>query len=355
MAKAKKPAPAALGVIAQACCATAPAAIDIGANPVRAYANERHRWLWRSGETLRYRFLTHNDSWQPASSAEVDAARAAFKAWADLGIGLIIQETKKVADRPQIHVAFDQSDATWSKLGTEANGVDQYEKTMNFSRTLLDAEGKKLALHEVGHALGLKHEHQNPTQGIVWKDENEVRAYFAKEKRWSDSVTNESVIQRFGSDDFEGWPWDADSIMNYELPARLIKNRTQAVAPVGISRGDKDRLRRFYPGVNAHNVHTLKPFLSAPLPQKSGEQAFFEFKPDESRKYTITTFGELDVSMSLYEQGDDGMERYMATDADGGLNTNASIETRLFAGRRYVVRMRVLYTAAPGQAALVLY
>jgi len=51
---------------------------------------------------------------------------------------------------------------------------------MNFGEPLVGSpRGFDTALHEIGHTLGLKHEHQNPYAGIVW-DEEEVYAYTAK-------------------------------------------------------------------------------------------------------------------------------------------------------------------------------
>lgn len=347
---ARKPKPSA-GQIAGECCATPPLALLAGGGD-RAGEIEQHRWLWNSGEPLIYRFATSPSSWR-GKPADEDAVRAAFKTWLDLGIGLDIAESSSSSDRVHIRIAFGRSAGTWSKIGTEAIGAGA--RTMNFARALADEEGRLIALHEVGHSLGFKHEHQNQTQGIRWADRAEVRAHYGARNNWPDTETDKQVLKPLPPEDFGYRPWDPDSIMNYRIPARLMLNRSKDVDPRGLSPGDIARALRFYPRVLRSAGWKVEPFRSQPLTQKSGEQAFFELRPAESRKYTMTTIGELDSKLTLYEKGPDGIERYLGTDQDGGLDSNAVIEARLHAGRRYLVRLRVLYNPSPGDGAFLFY
>jgi len=337
-------------VITSECCSVSPPQA-LNGDGDRAATVEAHRWLWRSGEPVVYNFVVSPKAWRARDAADKDVVREAFNTWKATGMGLNIVESPDPFARTHIVIAFARSAGTWSKIGSEAIGAGA--RTMNFARSLQTPEGRLLALHEVGHALGFKHEHLNPTNGIVWKDPSAVRAHFAATEGWTDPVTDDEVITKLPADQFGNYPWDPDSIMNYRIPADLMKNRSKDVDPKGLSKGDIARALRFYPRVRSADVQRMTPFESQILPQRSGEQGFFEFTPKEDRKYQIRTFGESDVSMSLYERGDDGVERYMATDDDSGLDTNAQIEVRLFARRRYIVRLRVLHTSAPGQASVM--
>jgi hypothetical protein len=346
---AKKTAGAApSAVITQECCAASPAAIAL--NDSRREGDiEQHRWLWRSGEPITYSF-SFSDS-EKGTEEEEAVVKGAIQTWLGAGMGLALKQSNDIYERAQIRIGFAKGGGSISRIGNEA--ADAYGLSLNFGSQLIGEKGRLLALHEVGHALGFRHEHQNPVDGIAWKDTEAARQYFMKQNRWSGAKAGNEVINPLPAGYFGNWPWDPDSIMNYNIPGTLLRNRTKDVAPKGLSKGDIARALRFYRPVKKGDVKPAKPFAPVMLPQESGEQGFFLISPKEDRKYVIRTFGELDVSMTLYEQGDDGVERYMATDDDGGTDDNAEIEMRLFANRRYVVRLRVLHAPAPIDASLI--
>jgi hypothetical protein len=76
-------------------------------------------------------------------------------------------------------------------------------------------------------------------------------------------------------------------------------------------------------------------------------------KPRVSRTYNLRTFGLSDTVMVLFE----GVEhpRFLAADDDSGTNLNSSISVRLFADRKYLLRLRLYWDQEAGQAALLMW
>lgn len=115
----------------------------------------------------------------------------------------------------------------------------------------------------------------------------------------------------------------------------------------GLSALDIVCAKMFYPG-QAPKPEVLTPFSSHPLTLGPGEQADFALEPEESRDYTISSFGTSDVVMVLFED-DARTLRYLGGDDDGGSGLNARMHLRLLAGRRYVLRLRMYWAGGIGR------
>ncbi len=131
---------------------------------------------WVNKTMLRYHFLKTPDAWQ-GDESQKQVVRESFTAWKGLGIGLEFKEVNEPADA-EIRIGFEQ-DGSWSYVGRDAIDLitDHNDRTMNFGWDLTTPYGRDTALHEIGHALGFPHEHQNPNAGIVW-DEESVYSHF---------------------------------------------------------------------------------------------------------------------------------------------------------------------------------
>lgn len=304
---------------------------------------------WVNGTILHYWFLD-------GPAAQLQAVRDAFAEWKALGIGLVFTEVQDRSEA-EIRIGFDQADGSWSYVGRDVLGVPATEPTMNFGWDLTTPYGHTTALHEIGHTLGLPHEHQNPFAGIVW-DEQKVYDYFGGSPNfWPREQTFSNVLRKLDPIEVEGSIWDPDSVMEYWFPAGLIIQPAQYHAGLepagGLSPTDKEWILRFYPKLKATNP-PLTPFVSVPLSLLPGGQANFSIVPSETRKYDLATFGYADTVVVLFEEVK-GKLRHLAANDNSGRDRNAKVQVKLFKDRKYVVRVRLSWAGASGQTAIMLW
>ena len=324
-----------------------PPSLPPGLHADRARAILQGRTKWVNGTVLHFWF-------DGGPEPQRDAVRNAFKEWKALGIGLDFTEVARRSEA-EVRIAFDQSDGSWSYIGRDVLGIPQTTPTMNFGWDLTDDYGHTTALHELGHTIGLPHEHQNPFAGIVW-DEDAVYAYFSGEpNRWARDQTFSNVLRKLDTSEVSGSKWDPDSVMEYWFPAGLITQPAkyhEGLNPKGgLSKVDKQWVKTWFPALKAQ-LPLLAPFESRPLSLKPAQQADFRLEPAETRAYEVATFGTADTVLVLFEEVDGGL-RHLASDDDSGTDRNAHLSVKLFAGRRYVARVRLYWAGESGQTALM--
>lgn len=356
----------------QPLCAAPPQQLPVLAPTLgddRAEAIIRSASKWANGTVLHYYFFDqpgegndgsfvempdHARQWRTwvGAEAQQEVVRTAFIEWANLNIGLVFKE---VPDREEaeIRIGFMDGDGSWSYVGTdivEGERRDVSKRTMNFGWDLREAYGRSTALHEIGHTLGLPHEHMSPFAGIEW-DSNAVYEQFSKApNNWSRAKIEANILKQLDKRQVKGSQWDPDSIMEYEFGPGLIKAPNDPVnywqdglyPPGHISDADERWVLQFYPPLNAAAPPRLKATESVPLDLKDGEQADFTIDPNETRYYEIRTFGKSDTQLTLFEH-ENGEPRYRTSDDDSGEERNAALRIKLIRGHQYVLRVRLNY------------
>lgn len=314
---------------------------------------------WVNGTTLHYCFLS-----DPPYSKDKNVVSDAFDAWKEIPIGLNFEHVAQPADA-EIRVSFQHGKGSYSYLGRDALTRPQTMETMNFGWALSGSDfGRDTALHEIGHAIGLPHEHQNPFAGIVW-NEQAVLDYFAgPPNRWDEDKTRWNVLRKIDADTVQGSSWDADSIMHYNFQAGLIQQPTkyqQGLSPApGLSDRDKTWAQKFYPPSPDEDLKKLKPFQAQSFELAPAEQVNLLIKPSATRSYQIGTFGSSDAVLVLFERVTDSKSgtktsRFVAGDDDSGFARNALLRVRLVAGREYVVRLRLHWPGLSGKTAIMMW
>ena len=313
---------------------------------------------WVNHTVLHYYFMQDRSD-LAGPPAQLQAVRDAFEEWKNLSLGLEFVEVNQAVDA-EFRIGFAPG-SSWSYVGRDCIDLvpNHEQQTMNFGWDLTSSYGRDTALHEIGHAMGFPHEHQNHKAGIVW-NEAAVYANFAGSPNfWDAEQTYHNIIRKISPEDVAGSSWDKDSIMHYQIQAGLIlqpsgyENRPLIPAP-GLSDMDKQEARKFYPANNQIQWPELKPFLSHLLNIQPGEQLDFTIRPEQSRTYNIQTFGSMDTVIVLFED-DNGESIFLAGDDDSGTDYNSKIALRLINGRRYYLRLRLYSTGASGVGGLMLW
>jgi len=311
---------------------------------------------WVNGTVLSYAFFDSdpNPAWAPADEAQKDVVRESFEAWKDLPIGLDFKEVDDLAEA-EVRIGFDQSDGSWSYIGRDILKAAANERTMNYGWDLTTTYGHTTALHEIGHTLGMPHEHQSPFSGIVWEEDAVYSTFSEPPNSWSRQMIESNILDKLAPAQVEGSSWDPSSIMEYEFEAGLISEPAEfqeGIHPPGaVSELDVDWMTTWYPA--GQTATTLDPLNSSPLRLEPKQQADFAISPPSSRGYEIGTFGSGDTVAVLFEKVD-GELRYLAGDDDGGEDRNARLKAKLFQGREDVLRVRLNW-AGPSGATAVMY
>lgn len=317
---------------------------------------------WVNGTVLHYCFLDNPSNWR-GDNTQKQAVRDAFAEWKNLGIGLKFEE---VSDRNQaeIRIGFEglstNTGGSWSYVGRDSidYAPNPNERTMNFGWDLTTSYGHDTALHEIGHALGFPHEHQNPNAGIVWNEQAVYDYFGGPPNNWTRETTYHNIIRKISSAEVEGSGWDKDSIMHYQIAAGLIKSpsgyQNRPLIPAsGLSAVDVEEVKKFYPGSTPTPVQ-LKPYLSVLVDIEPGQQLDFIIRPEISREYTIQTIGYVDTVIVLFEDVN-GNQTYIDGDDDSGWSRNAEIRTRLMQGKTYYLKLRLYSASATGQGAVIVW
>ena len=332
-----------------------PLPANVMADPRRAAAILSSRSKWVNGTVLHYCFFGAGSHFS-VPKIQADAVRGAFAKWKAVKIGLEFQEVSQLSEA-EVRIGYSTADgSSASAVGRDVLSVPLNEPTTVYGWDLTTPYGSGTALHELGHVIGMEHEHQNPFAGIKWHEQAVYDALAKPPNNWDHDTTYHNILEKLTPQQVQGSTWDPDSIMEYEFEPGLIDEPEQydihGLTPPGtLSPADKQWALKWYPPLQA-SLTILQPFQSAAFDLAAGQQVDLAIKPTSSRKYTIETKGASDTLLVLFEDIN-GAPRYLSGDDDSGENRNASITYKLFRGRNYIARLRLYYPGLSGKTSLM--
>ena len=112
------------------------------------------------------------------------------------------------------------------------------------------------------------------------------------------------------------------------------------------------------PAAGRRGPTVAEPVRLAGAQPAAGEQLDYTVVPPATREYTFQTFGAADTVLVLFEDVTTGPAegrglRYRVGDDDSATDRNATFRVKLFKGKRYVVRVRLYWSWATGESALM--
>lgn len=206
------------------------ATFNPGVPGLAALASDK-RWQPGRELTIAFRYGT------PAMRDVVMQAAATWSKYANI-------KFRQVDGNGMIRCSFDPALGSWSYIGVDILAIPRDQPTMNIGW----GPDLPTCLHELGHTLGLIHEHQNPAAPIPWDIPKVLRYYQGAPNYWSKAEVYQQVIDPYNGPLTNGG-YDKNSIMEYPIDAAMLTDPSYAVGwNLALSAKDISFIGQVYPG-----------------------------------------------------------------------------------------------------------
>lgn len=210
------------------------------------------QFLDNAPKELRKRILAHMNAWTKTANIRFRETN---------GVGLV-----RIArlDEPEDMAGY------WSYVGTQILGIDDDQPTLNldgFTMRTSEAEFRRVVRHEAGHTLGFEHEHMR-SDLVKRIDKRKAIAFYDRDQGWDAKETKEQVLTPLADASIMGTTEsDPTSIMCYQIPAEITKDRKAIPGGEDINANDFAFAAKVYPktGVPPKPPRTPLPLENAKI------------------------------------------------------------------------------------------
>ena len=159
---------------------------------------------WMPGDTIKIFFIGGTINQRDFVTERIQRLKTLFN------LNLTVVNGMSQSD---IRISFDEGLGSWSYVGTDCLYISKNVATMNFG--WLD---NSVVLHEMLHALGMHHEHQNPSDPIVWNRAKVIEDLSGPPNYWSIAQIEHNVLNALDPAKVDATNFDSKSIMLYYFP-----------------------------------------------------------------------------------------------------------------------------------------
>ncbi len=200
--------------------------------------------FWPNG----YAFAVYLDNPTPEQRALFEQAAKEWERVAN------VRFTYPIATAYDIRVTFNPNGGAWSYVGTDCKLITAPNATMNLGWLAKDAY-----LHEIGHTLGLLHEHQNPNSPIKWNEAQVIKDLSGPPNNWDLNTIRFNVLNPYPLPNTITTALDRLSIMMYPIPSSWTLDGFTTNGGQTISSADAEFIALQYPKSNTPNNPPINP------------------------------------------------------------------------------------------------